>query len=223
MVDKARSSDPLLDSQPIVKEDGTPTDYFLRQWALQRDVNKTTEGVIDEVTAVQAIVIIAGAGLAGGGALSGGDIQLDLEDTAVTPGSFTNANITVDQQGRLTAASSGSVSNLFIAGMFFPGKHTDNLLLMRYVFDRAVDFPNNFVGSKGSVVTDPTAGASIDIQRNGASIGTINISTSGVVTFLTAGAGVESFIIGDTLEMVAQTPADATLADTSITLNGTRI
>lgn len=86
---------------------------------------------------------------------------------------------------------------------------------------RKVGFKAQFAGSYGSVGTNPTAAQVMTLNKNGSAIGTVSVSTAGVVTFGTGGHADVTLSPGDRLTLTAPVTQDATMANLSITLVGT--
>jgi hypothetical protein len=110
----------------------------------------------------------------------------------------------------------------FLLSMFIPGVHGSGALMAQIVFDRNVAFDEDLPSSQGYAQVAAADETVLDIQKNGAKIGTITFADAGnTVTFALAGGA--SFAAGDRLAIVNQDPADATLADLALTFRGRRI
>ncbi len=106
-------------------------------------------------------------------------------------------------------------------GMFIPGTHGNGALMAQLVLTRAVSFPEDLTGSSGYFQVNATGSTVLDLRKNGVSIGTITFTGAGSTASFSLSGGA-SFAVGDRLAIINQNPADATLADLSITLKGTR-
>lgn len=142
-------------------------------------------------------------------------------ESAGSPGS----QVQVNNGARAALFSDGESIEEFIRDIydmgFFAGAYTETAMFGAFVAPRPFNLPQNLPNSQAYAFTAPTETPSIDIQKNGASIGSVNFAAgvnAGTFTFNTETA----FAVGDRLTLVngSESPEETTMANISIVLRG---
>lgn len=135
-------------------------------------------------------------------------------------GTFTLGNLPkYKSDGTLTdsgVAAGGSTARQAVIAYFLSGKPGAGATAYVDIPSNLTTFqiPANFTGSKGKCGTNPTSTATYTFYKNGSSIGTLSIATSGVFTWATTGGTSVSFTPGaDELSWGAPASQDSTLSD----------
>ena len=114
------------------------------------------------------------------------------------------------------------VSEPYRPKLSYPGSPASSAFMVGdYIVD-TVTFPANFAGSRFKCRTAPAGSYTIDVRKNGTSVGSIVFAGSATTaTFSTVGGATVSVVDGDYIELFAPAGTD-TIADIYGTLVGTR-
>lgn len=136
--------------------------------------------------------------------------------------------VTEDPAGTLKVTIPGSdpytppATAPYDVGLFVGGKPEASELLMKLVATRDLDFAADFADSLLHAGVAATASTVFAIAKNGTGIGSVTVGAAATTGTFTTSATPVSLAAGDVLTITAPGTPDATLADISITLKGTR-
>lgn len=138
-----------------------------------------------------------------------------------TPDSYVGQGLKSVRVNSAADALEFFVEPYIVAAWCGAGKPTASQIMLKHEAVIAFDLPDDLSGSAATLETAATAQTDFDIQKNGASIGTIRFAAAGTdASFLFADP--VNFAVGDILKIIAPGSADATAAGLSISLKGTR-